>query len=129
MPPFALHPQLLADCHILGRLPAAHLLLHRNGAVPWFILVPETDLANLLDLPTVHREAILADCTRVSDALRTLGLSQDQRRLDRQSAAVLPGALFSVWHNLSGAMLAAWWSRRAPTNAHPRLALERPHDL
>ncbi|WP_338081287.1 hypothetical protein [Allochromatium vinosum] len=31
------------------------------------------------------------------------------------AAAALPGALFSVWHNLSGAMLAAWWSRRAPT--------------
>lgn len=27
-------------------------------------------------------------------------------------AAALPGALFSVWHNLSGSLLAAWWSRR-----------------
>lgn len=27
-------------------------------------------------------------------------------------AAALPGALFSVWHNLSGALLASWWSRR-----------------
>ena len=26
----------------------------------------------------------------------------------------LPGALFSIWHNLSGAALAAWWSRRPP---------------
>ena len=73
MPSFALHPQLQADCHRLGRLPATHLLLHRNGAVPWLILVPETDQANLLDLPTAHRDAVLADCTRVSDALRTLG--------------------------------------------------------
>ncbi|MCK7575461.1 MAG: HIT family protein [Chromatiales bacterium] len=73
MPSFALHPQLLADCHVLGRLPATHLLLHRNSAAPWFILVPETDQANLLDLPTAHRDAVLADCTRVSDALRTLG--------------------------------------------------------
>ena len=24
----------------------------------------------------------------------------------------LPGALFSIWHNLSGAALASWWSRR-----------------
>lgn len=29
-------------------------------------------------------------------------------------AAALPGALFSVWHNLSGAALASWWSRRPP---------------
>jgi BASS family bile acid:Na+ symporter len=27
-------------------------------------------------------------------------------------AAALPGALFSIWHNLSGSLLAAWWSRR-----------------
>lgn len=69
MPPFVLHPQLLADCHLLGRLPASHLLLHRNAALPWLILVPETALANLLDLPTAQRDALLADCKRVSDYL------------------------------------------------------------
>ena len=26
-------------------------------------------------------------------------------------AAALPGAVFSVWHNLSGSFLAAWWTR------------------
>ena len=66
---FAIHPQLLADCHALGRLPATHLLLHKNAAVPWCILVPETDLANLLDLAVVQRDAVLADCKRVSDYL------------------------------------------------------------
>jgi BASS family bile acid:Na+ symporter len=30
------------------------------------------------------------------------------------TVAALPGALFSVWHNLSGSMLAAVWSRWAP---------------
>lgn len=71
---FSLPPQLVADCHQLGRLSATHLLLHRNAAVPWFILVPETDLGNLLDLPLGQRDAVLADCTRVSDYLTaTLG--------------------------------------------------------
>jgi BASS family bile acid:Na+ symporter len=28
-------------------------------------------------------------------------------------AAALPGAVFSVWHNLSGSVLAAWWTRRS----------------
>ncbi len=28
------------------------------------------------------------------------------------AAAALPGALFSIWHNLSGALLASFWSRR-----------------
>ncbi len=27
-------------------------------------------------------------------------------------AAALPGAIFSIWHNLSGSLLAAWWARR-----------------
>jgi BASS family bile acid:Na+ symporter len=30
-----------------------------------------------------------------------------------QPVAALPGALFSIWHNLSGSALAAYWSRRA----------------
>ena len=34
-------------------------------------------------------------------------------------AAALPAALFSVWHNLSGSALAAWWSRRPPGDPGP----------
>jgi BASS family bile acid:Na+ symporter len=30
------------------------------------------------------------------------------------ATAALPGAVFSIWHNLSGSLLAGWWSRRAP---------------
>lgn len=29
-------------------------------------------------------------------------------------AAALPGAIFSVWHNVSGSLLASYWSRRPP---------------
>ncbi|MEZ5570484.1 MAG: HIT domain-containing protein [Halioglobus sp.] len=58
--------QLLADCHLLGTLPASHLLLNRNAAVPWFILVPETRLTDFLDLPDEHRHAVLAECAAVS---------------------------------------------------------------
>lgn len=32
------------------------------------------------------------------------------------AAAALPGALFSIWHNLSGSMLAGYWSRRVNPN-------------
>ena len=69
MTTFALHPRLLQDCYRLGELSATHLLLHRNAAVPWFILVPETDQDNLLDLPIQQRDAVLGDCKRVSDYL------------------------------------------------------------
>ncbi len=69
MHPFALHPQLIVDCHRLGKLAYSHLLLHRDAQVPWFILVPETDLSNLLDLPIPQRHGVLADCKQVSDYL------------------------------------------------------------
>jgi len=32
------------------------------------------------------------------------------------AAAALPGALFSIWHNLSGALLAALWRRSGQTS-------------
>lgn len=77
MSDFTLHPRLLSDCHLLGRLPASHLLLHKNAALPWFILVPETNRDNLLDLPSDQRDRVLADCKRVSDFLtRSLGCAR-----------------------------------------------------
>jgi diadenosine tetraphosphate (Ap4A) HIT family hydrolase len=61
-----IHQQLLTDCHYLGRLPSSDVLLHRNAAVPWFIVVPETRMDDVLDLPDEHRRAVLADCVAVS---------------------------------------------------------------
>jgi BASS family bile acid:Na+ symporter len=34
-------------------------------------------------------------------------------------AAALPGAVFSVWHNVSGSLLAAFWARRPPPAIPP----------
>ncbi|EXJ14495.1 bile acid:sodium symporter family protein [Imhoffiella purpurea] len=31
------------------------------------------------------------------------------------AASALPGAIFSIWHNLSGSLLASWWSRQRST--------------
>lgn len=61
-----IHPQLAADCHYMGSLLACELLLHRNASLPWFILVPETQLSDVLDLPDEHRQAVLDDCAAVS---------------------------------------------------------------
>ena len=49
--PTAIHPQLLLDTHSLGNLGSSRVLLHRNATVPWFILVPDTPIGDLLDLP------------------------------------------------------------------------------
>lgn len=58
--------QLISDCHHLGRLPACEVLLNRNASLPWFILVPETRLSDVLDLPDEHRQAVLDECAAVS---------------------------------------------------------------
>jgi len=65
-----IHPQLLADCHDLGRLPACAVLLHRNAVLPWFILVPDTVFNDVLDLPQEHRHAVITDCAAVSTFIK-----------------------------------------------------------
>jgi len=67
-----IHPQLLADCHYLGSLAATELLLNRNAALPWFILVPDTSMGDVLDLPEHHREVVMADCAAVATFIKQL---------------------------------------------------------
>lgn len=77
MEPAHIPEQLLADCHTLGQLPATAVLLNRNAALPWFILVPETQLSDVLDLPDEHRQAVLTDCAAVSAFIKqVLGFSK-----------------------------------------------------
>lgn len=68
---FSIHERLLEDCHWLGWLNATHLLLQRDSSIPWCMLVPETEHENLLDMPRPQRDAVLTDCQRVSDHLRS----------------------------------------------------------
>ena len=71
MAAFEIHPQLLADCHRLGKFPLCHLLLHKNGMVPWFVLVPQTDVMDLLDLAETVRSAAMTEAAVVSDFVKT----------------------------------------------------------
>lgn len=63
---FQIHPQLLGDCHRLGRFSVCHVLLHRNAVLPWFILVPECDVGDLLDLPEALRNGAMEEAASVS---------------------------------------------------------------
>ncbi len=67
---FEIHPQLTKDCHSLGRLASGHLLLHRNAEVTWFILVPETEAVDLLDLPPGELQRVMDDCQMLSAYLK-----------------------------------------------------------
>ena len=72
-----IHAQLLADCHYLGAMPVCDVLLNRNASVPWFILVPDTELTDVLDLPEAQGRVVLAECSAISAFIkRELGYSK-----------------------------------------------------
>jgi BASS family bile acid:Na+ symporter len=45
--------------------------------------------------------------------MQNSGLAASLAATHSTPAAALAAALFSVWHNLSGAALATWWARRS----------------
>ena len=48
----------------------------------------------------------------ISDQALMFGLAATLGKIYFSPLAALPGALFSVWHNLSGSLLAGYWSGR-----------------
>ena len=63
---FEINHKLLLDSHRLGRFHLCHLLLHNNAALPWFILVPETDVGDLLDLSEELRIVAMNEASNIS---------------------------------------------------------------
>jgi len=63
---FRIHDRLLADSHRLGRFELCHVLLHRNAAVPWFILVPETEIVEFFELREHLRSQALKEAGAVT---------------------------------------------------------------
>jgi diadenosine tetraphosphate (Ap4A) HIT family hydrolase len=65
-----IHQQLQDDCHLLGRFESCAVLLHRNAALPWFILVPTTDLEDVLDLSAMELGQVIRECQHISAFLK-----------------------------------------------------------
>ena len=61
---FQLDERLRNDCVVLGQLEFSWLLLLNNIDVPWFILVPETTVAEVIDLPPGERAVLRAELDR-----------------------------------------------------------------
>jgi BASS family bile acid:Na+ symporter len=77
---------------------------------------------NLLGLLLGYGAAKLARLDRparravsIEVGMQNSGLAASLAATHFSPAAALPAALFSVWHNLSGAALATWWARRPET--------------
>ncbi len=66
----ALHPQLAADCIVLGRFPLCHLLLVNDCNYPWCILVPDrADIREIYQLEATDREQLLEESCLLSKFL------------------------------------------------------------
>ncbi|MCO4250633.1 bile acid:sodium symporter family protein [Pseudarthrobacter raffinosi] len=64
--------------------------------------------ARLFRLPIPSRRT-----TAIEVGMQNSGLAAGLARQYLTPEAALPGAIFSVWHNVSGAVLAAYWRRRS----------------
>lgn len=63
--------RLRNDCHVMGAMPSGLLLLNRNASLHWFILVPQTKLHDVLDLPLDQSQLVLRDCAAVSAFMKS----------------------------------------------------------
>lgn len=81
---FELHPQLAADCFVVGDLPLCRVLLLNDSQYPWLILVPrQAGLRELCELGDAQR----SQYQRESDLLA--GVLLNQYRADKLNIAAL----------------------------------------
>ena len=55
---FKLDPRLATDCKLLTKLDFSQVLLMDNSLIPWFILVPETNEVEIIDLSESKQTAL-----------------------------------------------------------------------
>ena len=67
---FKLDPRLDNDCFVLGHLKTSRLLLLNNSLVPWFILVPDTMVTELYELPNAQQLELLNEINVISNHLK-----------------------------------------------------------
>jgi len=68
---YILDARLQADCHILGELEAGLLLLLNNALVPWFILVPRTQVTELYQLDAGLQQKVWQEVNVLSRFVQT----------------------------------------------------------
>ncbi|NUQ91040.1 MAG: bile acid:sodium symporter family protein [Glycomyces artemisiae] len=71
-------------------------------------------LAKLGRLPVTGRRAV-----SIEVGMQNSGLAAALATAHFNPVAALPAAVFSVWHNISGSLLAGYWSRRPARDAEP----------
>ncbi|APC36280.1 MULTISPECIES: bile acid:sodium symporter family protein [Nocardiopsis] len=89
-----------------GLLVALAVVLHNSLGLTLGYL-----LGVVTKLPETARRAV-----SVEVGMQNSGLAAALATAHFAPLAALPGALFSVWHNISGALVATYWARRPPAD-------------
>lgn len=65
-----IHPQLLKDCQVIGKMSLCHLLLMQDANYPWFILVPDRErIREIYELSETDQKKLLEESSRLGKAL------------------------------------------------------------
>ncbi len=98
----------------VGLLVALVVILHNGVGYGLGFLA-----AKAVGLDTSARRAVAIEV-----GMQNSGLAAGLAKTHFSPEAALPAAIFSVWHNISGALLASFWSRRPPQDAPQHAATE-----
>ncbi|HEU4660252.1 MAG TPA: HIT family protein [Pseudolabrys sp.] len=72
-PNFTLHPQLAAECIVVGDLPLTRVLLNDDANYPWLVLVPRRPaLVDLIDLADNDQIALVREASDAARALKVI---------------------------------------------------------
>ena len=70
---FELHPQLAADCFVIGDLPLCRLLMLNDTRYPWFILVPRrAEIREIHHLEIADQQQFWAESNQLSHIIEAL---------------------------------------------------------
>ncbi|MCR8670260.1 bile acid:sodium symporter family protein [Agrococcus sp. HG114] len=98
----------------VGLLVALVVILHNGVGYGLGFLA-----AKAVGLDTSAQRAVAIEV-----GMQNSGLAAGLARTHFSPESALPAAIFSVWHNVSGSLLASFWSRRPPKDAAPAAAVE-----
>ena len=90
----------------LGLLLLVAVMLHNLFGLMIGYMIPKL----------MHYEETVCKTISIEVGMQNSGLGVILASQHFSAVAALPGTLFSIWHNISGAILAAIWSQNRQTN-------------
>jgi diadenosine tetraphosphate (Ap4A) HIT family hydrolase len=126
---FVLDERLQQDCFVLGNFELCQVLLMNNAAVPWFILVPQTDAKEICDLPVAEQAELWSEVRDIAEFVR------NTYELDKLNVAAIGNVVSQLHIHVVGRRKDdyCWpdvvWGRPAPETIDENRAAEVAQEL